>query len=137
MEKRNTHLEAGFIALMSVLLISFMLITFAVSVGISGFLGRYNQLDSEIKEQSIASAGACVEKAIADLVGDNPTTGTVTFGGGLYSCTIVAILADTPSAGETTIKSQGVYKNSYTNLVVVVDSTTQATLSWREYATMP
>ncbi len=135
--ERNKKFNKGFIALVSVILISFVLITFAVSIGLSGFLGRLNQLESEFKEQSIASAEACVEKAIADLVAGNPTTGAVTFGGGAYTCTIVSITADTPNAGETTIKSQGVYKNSYTNLVVVVDSTTQAVLSWREYATMP
>ncbi|OGZ06580.1 MAG: hypothetical protein A2762_00570 [Candidatus Lloydbacteria bacterium RIFCSPHIGHO2_01_FULL_54_11] len=136
--------QTGFIALVSVILITFVLITFTVSIGLSGFLGRANQLDSEFKEQSIASAEACVEKATADLVAGNPTTGAVTFGGGAYTCTVVSITADTPNAGETTIKSQGIYpitppltRSSYTNLVVVVDSTTQAVLSWREYATMP
>ena len=122
---------------MSVILISFVLITFATSISLSGYLGRFNQLDGEFKEQSAASAQACVEKAIADLVAENPTVGTTTFGGGAYSCTIVSIVADTPVAGETTIKAEGVHKNAYTHLVVVVDSTTQAVISWREFATMP
>lgn len=134
---QNKSSKKGFIALVSVILLSFVFITFAVSIGVSGFLGRSNQLETEYKEQSIASAEACVEKAIADLVAENPTTGTITFGSGAFSCTVVSITADTPSAGETTVKAQGVHNDSYTNLVVVVDSTTQDVLSWREYATMP
>lgn len=137
MKPKTKKQQGGFIALVSVILISFVLITFVVSIGLSGFLGRSNQLESEYKEQSIASAEACVEKATADLVAGNPTTGVVTFGGGAYTCTILAITADTPSAGQTRIKAQGIYKNSYTNLVVVVDSSTQDVLSWREYAMMP
>ena len=132
---QNKNLQSGFIALVSVILISFVLITFVVSIGLSGFLGRSNQLESEFKEQSIASAEACVEKATADLVAGNPTTGTVTFGGGKFTCTIDIVPNTFP--GQTTIKTQGVYKNSYTNLVVVVDSATQAVISWREFATMP
>jgi len=134
---QNKNLQTGFIALVSVLLISFVLLIFVVSIGLSGFLGRANQLESEFKRQSIASAEACVEKAIADLVAKNPTTGTVTFGGGAYTCTIVSIALDTPNMGETTIKARGVYKNSYTNLVIVVASDIQNVLSWHEHATMP
>lgn len=137
MNKEATVSQAGFIALISVILISFVLITFAVSIGLSGYLGRSNQLDSEFKEQSIASAEACIEKAVADLVAGNPTAGTVTFGGGAYTCTIMSITEDLPISGQMTIKAQGIYKNSYTNLVVVVDGTTQAVISWREFATMP
>ena len=137
MQKKTTYGQSGFIALVSVILISFVLITFAVSISLSGYLGRFNQLDLEFKEQSVASASACVEKAIADVVAGNPTTGTINFGNGGYSCTIVSIASDVPTTGETTIKAQGVHKNAYTNLVVVVDSSTQAVLSWREFATMP
>lgn len=135
--RARARLRTGFIALVSVILISFMLVVFAASVGMSGYYARANQLNSEVKEQSIASARACVEKAIVDIAASHPTTGTVTFGGGVYSCTINAITADSPVSGQTTIKSQGVYQRSYTNLVVVVDSDTQDVISWREYATMP
>lgn len=133
----RSQLQTGFIALVSVILISFVLITFAVSISLSGYLGRFNGLDGEFKEQSAASAEACVEKAIADLVMENSATGTVTFGGGAYSCAIVSITSDVPATGETTIKAESVHRNAHTHLVVVVNSGTQDVLSWREYATMP
>jgi hypothetical protein len=133
----NKRPQSGFIALVSVIFVAFMLVTFAISVGLTGYYGRANQLLGEVKEQSAASANACAEKAIADLASERVATGTLTFGDDLFVCTVKSIALDTPTSGQTTIKAEGVYKESYTNLVVVVDSTTQAVLSWREYAVMP
>lgn len=133
----------GYIALISSILITIVLLTFVGAVSISGFYGRSNVLGSEIKEQSAAQAEACVNKAIADVAIGNPVAGTVSFGsnpyanGDPYTCEIIAVDADSPSAGQTTIKAQGEYLDSYTNYVVVIDSTTQNVVSWREFSVMP
>lgn len=53
----------GFIALFSVIIISFMLIIVAVTLSLSGFSGRFNVFDSESKERSNSLADACIESA--------------------------------------------------------------------------
>lgn len=134
--------ERGYIALVSVLIISLVLLTLAVSVSLTGFYARSNILNSEIKEQSMALAESCVSKAVADVAIGNPTTGVVSFSenpytGDAYECTILSITSDSPNAGETTIETQGIFYNSYTNLVVTIDSDNQSVLQWREVPTLP
>ncbi len=133
----------GYIALVSVLIISVVLLALAVSVSLTGFYARSNILGAEIKEQSAALAQSCAEKAIVDVAIGNPTTGVVSFGtnpyddGDPYTCSILSITPDTPTAGQATIHAQGVYRNSYTNLVVTIDSDDQSVVSWREVTTFP
>ncbi|MEK7613727.1 MAG: hypothetical protein AAB439_02530 [Patescibacteria group bacterium] len=127
---------------MSVLIISLVLLTLAVSVSLTGFYARSNILGSEIKEQSMALAESCVSKAVADVAIGNPTTGVVSFSenpytGDAYECTILSITSDSPNTGETTIETQGIFYNSYTNLVVTIDSNNQNVLKWREVPTLP
>lgn len=134
--------ERGYIALVSVLIISLVLLTLAVSVSLTGFYARSNILNSEIKEQSMALAESCVSKAVADVAIGNPTTGAVQFStnpytGDAYECTILSITPDSPNTGETTIETQGVFYDSYTNLVVTIDSDNQSVLEWREVPTLP
>lgn len=62
----NLNKQKGFIALFSVIIISFTLLLMAVTLNSSSLLGRFNILDSEIKEQSVEGADACIE--IARLV---------------------------------------------------------------------
>ncbi len=132
----------GYIALVSVLIISLVLLTLAVSVSMTGFYARSNILNSEIKEQSMALAESCVSKAVADVAIGNPSTGVVSFGtnpytGDAYECTIVSITPDSPNTGETTIETQGIFNDSYSNLVVTIDSNNQDVLSWIEVSTLP
>ena len=135
--------ERGYIALVSVLIISLVLLTLAVSVSLTGFYARSNILNSEIKEQSMALAESCVSKAVADVAIGNPTTGVVQFGENPYNndlpyeCTILSVTSDTPNTGETTIETQGIFYDSYTNLVVTIDSNDQNVLKWREVPTLP
>ena len=135
--------EKGYIALVSALLLTVVLLVFTVAVSLSGYYSRSNVLGSEVKEQSSALAEACVNKAAADVAIGNPVAGTVSFGsnpydsGNPYMCDIVSVGPHPTNAGETQIKARGVYLDSYTNLVVDIDSDTQNVVLWREHAVMP
>jgi len=56
-------MNKGFIALFSVIIISFVLLLLTVSLNFSSLLGRFNILDSEVREESTETADACVEAA--------------------------------------------------------------------------
>ncbi len=59
----NLNFQKGFIALFSVIIISFVLLLLTVSMNFAGFAGRFNIFDSESKERSNALANGCLEKA--------------------------------------------------------------------------
>ena len=59
----------GFIALFSVIIISFTLLLMTVTLNFSNLFGRFNILDSEFKEQSGEFAYACIETARFVLAG--------------------------------------------------------------------
>jgi len=106
--------SAGYVALISILLIAFVLLTISVTVGVSGFWGRFSQLDYENKRISASLAEACVEVAVLDLASGTPTfPKTVPIG--TLSCEICKI--ENP-AGDPTILVRAVHRNSYTNLDV-------------------
>lgn len=137
--------ERGYIALVSVLIISVVLLTLAVSVSLTGFYARSNILGTEVKEQSTALAESCIQKAIADVAIGNPALGKVKFGENPYDndypyeCTIVSVLTDELVTGQTTIYAQATStpRNSVTNLVVTIDSNNQDVVKWREVPMLP
>jgi hypothetical protein len=63
--------EKGFIALFSVVIISFVLILVAVTLSFTGYFSRYDILDSENKKRSEALAEACLESARLAIAIDN------------------------------------------------------------------
>lgn len=60
---KNVKTNKGFLALFSVIIISFILISASVTLNFSGFFGRFNILDSESKMRSDALAGSCLDQA--------------------------------------------------------------------------
>ena len=65
----------GFIALISVIIISFVLLLIAITLNFIGFYGRFNILDSENKERSAELADACIETARLNLALNNTYSG--------------------------------------------------------------
>src|SRR3989344_2331312 len=60
--------SGGFIALISAVIISLVLMVVVFSVSTLAFFSRFNQLDSEYKEKSSALAESCVDLAILKLI---------------------------------------------------------------------
>src|SRR3989344_7848178 len=115
--------SGGYIALITVLLMSFVLLTVSVTVGASGFLGRFSQLDYENKRVRAGLAEACVDVAILEITkGNNPAPNTCVSVGDTCGtadakkfCKICKV--ENPT-GDPTVLVRAVYNNSYTNLDV-------------------
>lgn len=114
--------ERGYIALISTIVISVLLITITVVIGMNNMFVRFNILDSESKEISRALAEACVDQAMLDAFhGDYYSTLTnFSIPGTSYTCKRKSYF----SGNDIIIESQGEFNDSFTNLKVTVDSFT-------------
>ena len=127
----NNH--SGYIALISAIVISTLLVGLTFALSYAGYFSRFNILESEYKERSLALAEACVDTAllkIAQNPGYNPSNESIPVG--TDSCMVVSAQANQPVAGQTTIKTQGLYQKSYSNIIVIVNSASLVVISWNE-----
>lgn len=124
--------QRGYIALISVIIISAVLIiiTFATSFG--AFFARFNSLDGEFKKQSAALAEGCIDTALLQLARDPNNTATETFTIGAGVCSIVSIQLNSPASGQVAIKSQAIVHNAVTNIAVVASRANLSLVSWEE-----
>lgn len=127
---------AGFIALVSAVIISVVLLTLVIGTGERGFSSRFNILNSELKAMSSGLAEACVETAILFLAQDvnhfitNPPPTWVPVGD--RGCEISFV---TPPGALFTIRTHATSSPTVTNtyLEVVVGPSPQFTpQSWKE-----
>jgi len=125
--------ERGFMALISAIIMTLIILTVTVLLNLFSFFGRFNILDLEFKEISVGLAEACADRAILNLA-NNPSY-TPAAGGdiilvGSDNCKILSITG----ASQKTIRAQAIYKDSYTNLKVVVTPlvNTISINSWEE-----
>lgn len=127
--------ERGYIALMSVIVISVLLMTIAIAVSFTGFFSRFNVLSEEYKERSLALAEACADTALLNLSldpGYNPINQTINIDSD--ACIVVSKQIDSPAAGQTTILTSGQFQQATTNIKVVVGSSDLSLVSWEEVA---
>jgi hypothetical protein len=124
----KTQKKEGFVALISVVIISAILLLVAVTLSLSGYYGRYNILDSELKKRSVAIAEACVDTALLNLANNPSYTGNATTTIGSDACYVGTVTG----AGTKTLKARSMYKNYYTDLKVVVNASTLSVVSWEE-----
>lgn len=124
-KKRNS---GGFIALMSAIIISVILLLIVVNLSFSSFYSRSNILDSELKERSSALAEACVDTALLKLANNPlyfPPVGGESVEVDGETCIIESV------SGGTIINIRADYKNYITKLEVEVDSDI-AVIRWEE-----
>ncbi len=115
---KNKILQRGFMALISVILISAILMLIATSLSFSGFYARYNILDSEFKTQSTELAKSCIDAALIRLAHDYayiPQNNKIFFGND--SCAFESVLS---SSSQKIIQVQANYKDFVTNMRVVI-----------------
>jgi hypothetical protein len=131
MKTYNT--QQGFIALVSAIVISSLLIIIATSLGYTGFFSRFNILDGEFKDSSLGLAESCAEIARIEIA-NNPSF-SVPSGGKIYNvgssantCKILSV------NGSYTVQTQGIYQNSYSTIEAVFSRTTNDVVvsSWKE-----
>jgi len=133
--KQKSGAARGFVALMSAILISAILLILIFTLNISSFFNRFNVLDAEDKRISLGLAEACVNKALLKISqGDFsgvPGTFTVDASDPKKVCKICEMTAG------GSVKTRAVYNGTYSNLVVAVDpnSSPMAITSWSEVGT--
>ena len=126
------NFSAGFIALMSAIIISVILLLITSTASFSGFYSRFNILDSEFKEHSLALADLCVDQVLLRLATDSTYAGGESVLVNASLCTIIA--SPNPIANPRTFLLQAIYKDAYTNLRISVDVDTLGITSWEEIA---
>lgn len=132
-EKRHMK-EGGFIALISVLILSTVLLATTLSLAQFGIANRYFILDLEQKAASVKLAEACVHISRITAY-NNPVyvlTSPVFFeiGGGVCSVYSMSV-----AGTATTIEATARVGDAVTNLRVVMDHTNGDFLCWREVQT--
>lgn len=133
LETRTYNLETqrGFIALMSAVIISIILLLIATNLSLTSFYGRSNILDFELKERSYALAEACADTAILKLVNDpgyTPPAGGEFVNVDGNDCVIESVTG----GGLKIIDIKTDYKNYVTNLEIETDLTDMSIISWKE-----
>lgn len=143
MDTQRTH-ERGFIALISMLIISAMLLILIFMLGTSTFLSRFDVLDAEQKRISLGLAEACAQGAMLRIA-QNPTytpvsggecvgaTDTCGASGAERTCKICSV---SQNAGTYTILTRAVYRGAFTNVTVegTLGSSNFSVTKWYETA---
>lgn len=119
----------GYIALMSALMISGIIVIIILTLGQISFLNRINISDTHFKNKSRALAEACVNTALLDLAATSSYAGNETITVASDTCKIFPITA---SGTLRIISAQGAFENSFTNYKVAIPSSSVSIVSWEE-----
>jgi hypothetical protein len=115
--------KRGFIALLSVIIISLLLLGLVATANTAGFFSRFSELDGEYKLGSYSLAEACVNVALLNLAQNySYAPGNQQVMVDSDSCYIdsIATTATTGTRKTVLIKAHSAYKNTFTNLEVTV-----------------
>ena len=123
--------NSGYIALISAIIITLVVMVVVSSLSLTGFLSRFNILHSEYKELSVALSESCVEAAILELIEDPNWPGGETINVGSQTCEIRPVQT---LGTQRVIETQSEFRESHTNLRVVFDSVSRTLVSWDEVA---
>ena len=131
--------DGGYIALISVIIISLLLITVTAALSCSNYFSRLNILENEFKIRSGNLAAACVNYARARLIQDplNYAGNELSVPVGADVCSVLAV-SPTGAVWPKTVKTRWIYpgrqgEQSYTNLTVILNSDNSLN-SWQETA---
>lgn len=126
----------GFIALFSIILISFILVLVSVNLSYYSFSARFNILDSESKVKSKALAESCLELArLAIAINNNFLSNNIVIDIDEYNCDY-SILNTPPNS---TIISHSVVNNAHTYLKSTIDTKIPSIpiILYQELSTLP
>jgi len=139
----------GFVALMSVIIISAILLVLVFTLGVSSFFNRFNVLDAENKRVSLGLAEACVSVAMLKVAKDaSYTVGapgecvSVGDASGVAAAKRVCKVCNVTAGASfpKTIETRAVYNGAYTNLRVTITNSIPgnfAITAWSELANGP
>lgn len=121
--------NGGFIALISAIIIAAILLVITATISLGSFYSRYNVLDAELKEQSLALAEACADIAMIEILNNSGYLGNATTTISTEECYIGPILV---SGSNIILKTRSMYKNYNTNMEIVLNANTLEVIRWEE-----
>jgi hypothetical protein len=121
--------QKGYIAIISAVIISFLLMGATLTLSLTGFFNRSNILSSEFKEMSNSLAEACVSTALFKIAENKDYLGNESITVDNSACSIMPIES---LGGQKIIKTTATVQNSTTNLRVAIDKITLQIMSWEE-----
>lgn len=131
MNKNNS--QGGYIAIMSSIIISLMMMLIALSLGSASLFTRLNVVDFSNKQLSYFIARSCLNDALFKLADSASYTGNETLTISSRTCVLSTI---TTSAPNKIIQAKAIVEGATTNLKLTVNSTTLSTVSLEELATL-
>ena len=129
--KTNNNRQ-GFIALITAMILSAILMVVTVALNQSSFFARSALLDSEYKEKSTALVESCLNTAILKLAVNPAYAGGETIPVQTDSCVIRPVQIDVPVAGQDTIETSAVFREASSNLRVIINAAGLSIISWDE-----
>ena len=135
MKKFTRKRETGYVAIITAIIISAVLIQTVIFAGTEGLFLRTNMLDAESKARSRSLSEGCLQKALLSLAQDesyrlDPPGEEIDLGDD-NTCRIYSVL-DGSSSGTVVIMGQSVVHNSYTNLSLTVNTSDFSTVEFQE-----
>ena len=126
--------QRGYIALISAIMISAVLIIISISISTTSFFSRFNVADAEYKKRSKALAEACIDQGLLKYAQDPSYTGNnEVVNVGSDTCKVVSVAS---SGSNVIVQAKGEFPNTankaVTNIQVTVDSSSFALVSWEE-----
>ncbi|MBM3206663.1 MAG: hypothetical protein FJZ43_03525 [Candidatus Staskawiczbacteria bacterium] len=111
--------QNGYIALISTITLSFLIVSIVTTLGFSSFFSRFDILDSESKEKSYQLALSCINWAILESAYGNYYK-NYELSIDSDSCVIKDYQINYPVSEQITLFTQSVVNKSFTNLKAVV-----------------
>jgi hypothetical protein len=126
----------GYIALISVLLISTSLLVAVISLSFTGYLNRFVILEAQLKEDSLAYAEACASTALGEIARNQAyaplsPVGIRVDADAIVDCYIESVTGS-PSNKIITAINNSTTNKAISKVQVTVDATTLVISSWNE-----
>ena len=124
-------MKKGYIALISSIIISMLMLMISLTLSFTGFFSRINILNAEFKEISLRLAEACVDMALLKLSENQSYQGNENIAINDKQCSILIIEA---AGNEKVIKTKANFQKAVTNLKIKVNNADLSVISWEELA---
>lgn len=121
----------GYIAIISAIVISILIMGFVFAVSFSGFFNRFNILDSSLKEIANGLAEACAETALLKLAENSNYGGNENIAIGNEQCSILPLET---AGNQKIIKTKAIIQKAVANFKIIVNAADLSIISWEELA---
>lgn len=125
------HTAKGYIAIVTAILISFLMLLLAVTFGASSLLGRFEAVDYSSKRTSYFVARSCLDHARLELALDSSYAGDENVAVDTHQCTVRPL---TTQGSNTIIEATAIINGQTTNLSLTVLTAELTTVSFAEVA---